>query len=233
MESGYRVLLALPELAALDDFERSKIRETFREAKLPARTQLYRQGDPAPTLYFLTEGIVRLIRVAPDGRELVMNLAGPGDLFGPCCDLFAETPTSCGAIAHTAIRFLAMPSATFRTMTLAEPRIARPLQVLMSRGHRRCTDLAARLVFQPVETRVAGLLGRLARWAPQGVTPLELPPLLTHADMASACGTVREVVTRCLAHFEEKGLIRRVGRRIVIPDPAALAQLEHASPTVA
>jgi len=230
MASAYQVLLALPEMAALDDAERSKIREVFRESSVPARTVLYREGDAAPGVYFLMDGFVRLSRSSADGRELVMSLCGPADVFGPCCDLFAVAPAGCTAVAHTTARLLAMPAGVFRSLTLAEPRIARPLQMLMSVGRRGCTDLASRLVFQPVESRVASLLTRLTRWATPGVTPTELPPLLTHADIAAACGTVREVVTRCLAHFEERGLIRRRGRRIVISDPEGLAAVERSAP---
>lgn len=69
----------------------------------------------------------------------------------------------------------------------------------------------------------ARLLHGLARWSKSTARPVELPRLLTHAEMANAVGTAREVITRCLARLEEQGLIRRRGRRILLPDPEALA----------
>lgn len=223
MSASHQALLALPEMASLDDADRSKIRETFRETAVRGRVPLYREGDPAPGVHFLVSGFVKISRSSTEGKELMMALAGPGDVFGPCCDPFGTSPATCSAVTQGPARLLVMPAATFHKLTLAEPTIARPLMQLMLRGRRGCIELATHLAFRSVESRLANLLSSLIRWSPQGTTPVELPQLLTHAEMAHAVGTAREVVTRCLAHFEERGLIARRGRRILIPDPGALA----------
>src|SRR5215212_5481169 len=46
---------------------------------------LYFAGEPARSLYFLRRGLVKTSRVAPDGRELILQLHRPGEIFGELC----------------------------------------------------------------------------------------------------------------------------------------------------
>lgn len=227
MGVAHQALFGLPPLAGLSDTDRSRLREAFIEKTVAGRTTLYREGDPPPGLHFLADGFVKLSRSSAAGRELLMSLSGPHDLFGPCCDPFTASPARCSATTQGPVRLLVMPAQAFRSLSLAAPAIAHPLSALLMQGRRGCTDLAAQMVFQSVEARLATLLVNLSRWSPATDGPTVLPPLLTQAEMACAVGSAREVVTRCLARFEDQGLIQRRGRRIVIPALAALAAVQE------
>lgn len=226
MGAHHTYLFSRPELATLDDADRSKLREHFRELTSPAHRTIYREGDAAPGPHLVISGFVKLTRSSPTGKELLVSLAGPGDMFGPCCDPLGIPPAVCTAVSQTNVHLLVMAAPAWRTLTLAEPNIARALMLLMSKVRRGCTDLAPHLAFHSVEARIAALLGDLTRWSASANGTVEIPPILTQAEMAQAVGTAREVVTRCLARFEEQGLIRRRGRRILLPDPSLLAQVQ-------
>lgn len=225
MGEAHKFLLELEPMSRLDDAGRSTLAKSFREKLLGARQPLYRAGDAPPGLWLIVNGFVKLTRSSPSGKELLMSLAGPGDMVGPCCDPLGASPAACTAVTQSAARLLHMPFPTWRTLTQTAPSVAQPVLAVMLASRRGCTDLATQLAFLSVEARVAALLHSLARWSQSGPGPLEIPRILTQAEMASAVGTVREVVTRCLARLEEQGLIERHGRRLLVPDPAALARL--------
>lgn len=226
MGESLQFLFGLPGMTNMEEVEQKKLGEAFREVVSPPQRFLYREGEAAPGVHVLVRGYVKLTRSSADGRELVMSLAGPGDVFGPCCDPFTTSPASCTSVTMSAVRVLVMPALAWRATATASPVISRAVVNLMMASRRGCTDLASRLAFQSVEQRLASLLRSLTRWSEGTQSPVEIPPLLTQSEMAQALGTAREVVTRCLARFEDQGLIRRRGRRILLPDPSALAAME-------
>lgn len=226
MTEAYPCLFELRPLARLNDADRSKIQKVFCERVVAPHRVLYRAGDAPPGIWLVATGFVKLVRSSPEGQELLMSLAGPGDMFGPCCDPFASTPASCTATTQTAARLLHIPSVTWKEVREREPAIAQAILAMLLASRRGCTELGPQLAFRSVESRVAALLHSLTRWARGSARPVEIPRLLTQAEMASAVGTAREVVTRCLARFEEQGIIQRRGRRILVPDPAALERVD-------
>ena len=58
--------------------------------RYPARTDVFRPGDPAGTLYYILSGSVSIIAGEEDGRELVLGYIGPGEFVGEM-GLFVET----------------------------------------------------------------------------------------------------------------------------------------------
>lgn len=219
-------LFELQPFARLGECDRSTIQKVFCEQTAPPRWALYRAGDAAPGIWLMVSGFVKLVRTSVDGKELLMSLAGPGDMFGPCCDPMGASPASCTATTQSAARFLHLPFAAWKELRHAEPAVANAILSMLLASRRGCTELAPQLAFRSVEARIASLLKSLTRWSRGGARPVEIPRLLTQAEMANAVGTAREVVTRCLARFEEQGLIVRRGRRILVPDPAALERVE-------
>lgn len=226
MAYSLEVLFTLKPLSRLDDAARSTLAASFAEKVVPARRPLYRSGEALPGLWLMTSGFAKVTRGSPSGRELLMSLVGPGDIVGPCCDPFGSAPTICGATTLTPSRLLYMPSTTWRSLTQTAPALTLALLEALLSNRRGCVNLATDLAFRTVESRLAGFLRSVARWSPPSDRGLELLPPLTHADMANAVGTAREVVTRCLSHFEQRGLVERRGRRVILRDPAALASVE-------
>lgn len=225
MVDTHRILFELEPLSRLDDAGRATLVRSFLERSVKARQTLYLAGDSTPGVWFVAQGFVKLTRSSAEGKELLMSLVGPGEMFGPCCDPLGASPAVCTAVTQSACRVLHMPYPTWKSLAQSTPALSQPLLGVLMGSRRGCTDLATNLAFRPVEARVAALLNTLSRWSRRAGGPVEVPALLTQSEMANAVGTAREVVTRCLARLEEQGLIERRGRRVLIPDPDALACL--------
>ena len=70
---------------------------------------LFHEGDPGDRLYVVTEGKVKLGRTSPDGRENLLGVLGPGEMFGEL-SLFDPGPRTATATASP--RHAARRSAT-------------------------------------------------------------------------------------------------------------------------
>lgn len=225
---GEMIEMALkrPEFASLSAQDRDTLAMYLIEETLPAKRLLYREGQMAPGLVMVIEGVVKLERRLQDGRSLIVSLAGPNDLFGMCCQPYDGGRSPCAARTQTECRILTMTVLHWRHLYTNQPIIGRAVVSALLKSRLGCTDMGTRLAFQTVESRLAQLLLQLSRWGyGAGNGKPEIPRVLSQTEMANAIGTAREVVTRSLAMFEQRGILRRGTRKISIDNLAALAAL--------
>lgn len=220
MADALDALVAAPPFADLEQGMQARLKQAFRPVSAARGEWLCHPGQPVPGFFAIVDGFAKQVRGSGDGRELLMALLGPRDVFGPCCDPLLSTPAECGTRAQTRLRALFMPAATYRSLLMADPTIARAMIASLGRVRRACTAVATHLAFLDVDRRLANLLAALARWGAREGDAVELPAVLTQAEMADALGTAREVVTRGLARLEELGVLRRRGRRILLKSDA-------------
>ena len=187
-----------------------------------------RQGEESSTLWFIRAGAVRLSAVTESGREVVVALLGPGDLFGESA-LLPGRRSSVEARAVGPTEVLALPEGAIAGIVRHSPRTAEELlRMIATRLHRTATALEDALAHD-VPTRVSLRLRDLAR--AHGSTTeagVRLPPRLTQEELGRMVGATRESVNRSLAVLAARGLLRIEGRCYVLPDPEALSSI---SPT--
>lgn len=181
-----------------------------------------RQGEVQAALFLVRAGAVRLAAILPAGREVVVAVLGPGDLFGETALLGEPSPVEARAVGRAEVE--ALPLASLEAILARHPETASELlRLLASRLHRTSAALEEALALD-VRTRVSstlcGLAGRHGVRDRLGIR-VELP--ITQEDLARMVGASRETVNRILGALSSQGLIRTEGRRFVIPDIAALA----------
>ena len=189
--------------------------------RLPHGDVVVRQGDSIECLFLVTLGAVRLSAVTSEGREIVVGILGPGDLFGECCLLGRPSPVEARAVGSTDV--VALPLARVRDVLRHHPGTAEELlRLVASRLHRTSNALEEALV-GTLPARVSRRLRDLAAThgvpTPEGVR-IGLP--LTQDELARMVGASREAVSRTMGGLVARGLVRTAGRTLVIPDPRAL-----------
>jgi CRP/FNR family transcriptional regulator len=205
----FPVFRQLPD-AAVDEIVRSA---TQREA--PAGTILFEAASPCTGFPMLLEGRVRVVKTAPSGREVQLYRVTPGEscLLSSSCLLGGSAYTATG-IAETAVTLLALPPALFHRL-LAEHKPFR--DYVFSLFSERLADLMAlveAVTFYKLDQRLAALLlgkGELVR--------------ATHQGLADELGSVREMVSRLLSNFQDRGWVELGREQIRITDAAALRRL--------
>ena len=186
---------------------------------------LFHEGDVGDRLYVVLTGKVKISRVAPDGRENVVAVMGPGEIFGEL-SLFDPGPRTATAAAVTDGELAVLAHDALRPWLTNNSEVAVELLRLLARRLRRTTDTLADLVFSDVPGRVAKSLLALAdRFGVDGDEgTVRVEHGLTQSELAQLVGASRETVNKALADFAERGWLRVDGKSVVLLDRDRLAR---------
>ncbi|MFC9557349.1 Crp/Fnr family transcriptional regulator [Rhodococcus sp. NPDC056960] len=190
----------------------------------PRGHAIFAEGEPGHELYIVVEGKVKLGRRSPDGRENLLAIMGPSDMFGEL-SIFDPGPRTSTATAVTAVRAVRMDRAALGEWVRQCPDISDQLLRVLARRLRRTNDNYSDLIFTDVPGRVAKALLRLAqRFGEQDRGGLRVTHDLKQEEIAQLVGASRETVNKSLAEFAHRGWLRLEGRSVVISDAERLAR---------
>jgi CRP-like cAMP-binding protein len=204
--------------SALDDEAASALRASMSTTRLRRGEVLFREGDSGDRLYIVVDGKVKLGRTSSDGRENLLAILGPGQMFGEL-SLFDPGPRSATVTAVTDASFETLSHEELKRWLIGRPDVARGLLTQLAHRLRRTNDVVADLVFSDVPGRVAKALldlsSRFGRTADDGV---HVHHDLTQEELAQLVGASRETVNKALADFAQRGWLRLEPRSVVLID---------------
>jgi CRP-like cAMP-binding protein len=184
---------------------------------------LFVEGDSAERVFVIESGWVLLSCGAPDGREVVLGLRGPGDVIGDMSILDGE-PRSATALALDPLEAIVAPASAL-TGALADAAVAQAMiRVLAARlrdADRKRVEFSALDTLGRVAWRLLELSERFGTSTEEGIV-VELP--LSQEQLASWCGASREATVKALASLRGLGTITTGRRRVVISSTEALAR---------
>ncbi|WP_331273148.1 Crp/Fnr family transcriptional regulator [Motilibacter deserti] len=213
-----------PLFAALDDEAARELRATMEEQHLSRGDILFAEGDEGSTLFVVTEGKIKLGRTAPDGRENLLGVLGPGEMFGEL-SVFDPGPRTATATAVTETTLIGLGHEDLDKWIRGRPEVAYTMLQSLARRLRRTNEFLADLVFSDVPGRVAKALLDLARrFGVQGDEGVHVTHDLTQEELAQLVGASRETVNKALADFQQRGWIRHEARAVVLLDVDRLAR---------
>jgi len=212
------VLGGSPLFAALNDEARDALRQTMDEVHLGRGMTLFVEGDPGDRLYVVTQGKIKIGRTAGDGRENLLAVMGPGEMFGEL-SLFDPGPRTATATAITPATLSGLGHDDLQPLLTRRPEVAERLLAALARRLRRTNEAMADLVFSDVPGRVAkALLDLSRRFGVETEDGLRVTHDLTQEELAQLVGASRETVNKALADFAARGFLRLEGRAVVILD---------------
>lgn len=192
--------------------------------KFPRGTTIFDEGEPGDRLYIIISGKVKLARHAADGRENLLTVMGPSDMFGEL-SIFDPGPRTSSAICVTEVVAATMDSTMLHDWIKEHPEISEQLLRVLARRLRRTNNSLADLIFTDVPGRVAKALLQLAnRFGIQEGSALRVHHDLTQEEIAQLVGASRETVNKALAEFAHRGWIRLEGKSVLISDTERLAK---------
>src|SRR5204862_3725374 len=134
------------------------------ESRLRRGEVLFHEGDSGDKLYIVLDGKVKLGRTSSDGRENLLAILGPGQMFGEL-SLFDPGPRSATVTAVTDVSFASLSHEDLLKWLDGRPQVARGLLSQIAGRLRRGNDVSADLVFSDVPGRVGReLLARADRF---------------------------------------------------------------------
>jgi CRP/FNR family transcriptional regulator, cyclic AMP receptor protein len=204
-------------LAGLTDREVRALAQRAVERRYPADAMLFWEGEECAGMFFIVEGSVKIFKTSTGGREMMLALeAAPSTVAE--LPLFDGGPYPASVRAVEPVVALVLNKRDFYQVCRQYPDVALKVLAVVGRRLRHLVTVVEAMTFGSVTERLARLLLDTANQA--GGDEFELA--LTHQELASRLGTVREVVSRNLARFRAEGLIRMQGRQLRIHDRAGL-----------
>lgn len=213
-----------PLFAALDEAAADRLMESMTPLRLARGEVVFREGDPGDSLYVIVSGKIKLARSSGDGRESLLSVLGPGEMFGEL-SLFDPGPRLSTGYVVSDTELISLGNDALRGFLAEHPEVA--MQMLAGLAHRlrRTNEGMSDLVFTDVPGRVAKALldlsDRFGRRTDGGVA---VAHDLTQEELAQLVGASRETVNKALAEFVQRGWLRLEARAVVILDIQRIRQ---------
>ncbi len=169
------------------------------------------EGEFTRSLYMIVSGKVKVYLNDESGKELVLDVKGPGEYFGEM--VLDEGPRSASVMTIEPCQFAVITMADFRAALLEHPEIALQVITNLIRMTRGLNENVRSLALLDVYGRVARMLLDLA--VEQGGHQV-VQEKLTQQEMANKVGTSREVINRILRDLTTGGYIKIEDKKITI-----------------
>ena len=188
--------------------ERTVMREIRR------KEVLYLPGDAGDRIYLLKRGVVKISALTDDGKEIILALMRPGEVFGEEAVL-EEAPRDHMAEAYDDALICVVTRQDFMGILRAHPELAFRVTKLVGFRLKTLRNRVEGLLFKGAPARLAQTLLDLA--AEHGVADSRgalIPLKLSQQDLANLIGVTRESVNLALSDFRARGLVESAGRSL-------------------
>lgn len=165
-------------------------------------------------LYIIKSGSVRLYKVTEDGKELTLDILGTGHLFGEITSFRSGVPLFAVTMEDSVI--CEMDSGQFRKAITEKPELALKYIEIVTARLQETEDMLEYMAYGSVRKRLLYLFNKLVSKLNPSASNEEWIPIsvqITHQELASMTGSIRETVTPILNQLAEEGILRREGAR--------------------
>jgi CRP/FNR family transcriptional regulator len=210
-----KLLERFPFFAGLPAERLERLLAGSQPVRAPRGAVLFDARQPCRGFPLLLEGSVRVAKSSPGGREIVLYRVGPGQgclLSGGC--LLGDTEYTARAVAEEDVTLLSLPPALFQELMVGFEPFRRFVFGMYGERLAEVMELVEEVAFRRLDARLAQLL-------------VSRGPVLdaTQQELADELGSVREIVSRLLRQFEERGWVELARNRVTVRDARALAEL--------
>jgi len=182
-------------------------------------------GSSTDGVLFLDAGLVKVLRDGPDGRQVLLHLVRPGELFG---DFPAGGVRSTHAQAILPSVVYEIPRMDFKEFCDSTPEVSRLYADSLGKRLVELDHKVEMLTLYDVEARVMDSLAELAEFLAEGPQkPAQVP--LTQSELAKFIGATRETTSTTLNVLERRGLVRLGRGRMFVPSTEALRSAQLSS----
>jgi CRP/FNR family cyclic AMP-dependent transcriptional regulator len=174
------------------------------------KQNIYKQGAPAYSLFYIQEGGVRLTTRTKNQPSAVTAILGAHDFFGELC--LAGYPLRIStAVALTASSIRTIKKEEMLQLVRRKNKLSNSLVAYLLSSVKNYQDHVAHLLTSAADQRLARVLLRLAHINGKGAAVVEIP-VLSHQVLAEMVGTTRSRVNVFMNRFRKQGFINYQGR---------------------
>ncbi len=205
--------------ADLNEQDFGMIHAPIDDLELRAGTSLYAEASPALGVFTLRSGMIKLVRVTPDGRMRIVRVLRPGDVAG--LEALATSRYDSAAVALTDIAVCRIPLSVMHTLGANSPRLHKRLMEKWQHALKEADDWLADLNFGTARQRVANFVLKMRSPAEP-----QISTLFAREDMGAMLDLKLETVSREVSALVRENIIEpldKQGRVYRVLAPALLA----------
>ena len=214
-------------LESVDEQTMKKLNDLTTMSTIKSQQPIYFPDEPSSSLFFLKEGRVKISRISPEGKEIILDVIGPGELFGELALVDRKSDRDELAVALDDVLICTMRVEDFETMMKKNSDLNMRITKWMGLRLRKFEERIPDLMFKDVYKRIVGFLNKYAQDFGKikgGV--ITIKPALSHQDIGYLTGCARQTVTSILNKLREEGLIDFDRKQLLINDYKKLKSLE-------
>jgi CRP/FNR family cyclic AMP-dependent transcriptional regulator len=207
------------------DLEPEALDQLCRYAKhttLKRGTTIVSKGDPGNSLIVVISGTIKISVSSPDGRSAILNLIGPGEIFGEVA-IFDGRARTADATANTNCEIYVIDRRDFIPFVRSQPALAMKFIELLCTRLRWTSDQVEEVILQNLPGRLASALLRLTekhKLAPAGRTIA-----ITQQEISEMVGMTRESINKQLRAWAARNWVRLEHGAIVVLNAVPLEEL--------
>jgi CRP/FNR family transcriptional regulator, cyclic AMP receptor protein len=187
---------------------------------------IFMRGDPGDSLCGVVTGRVRISASRPGGKEVFLNIMGPGDSFGEIA-LLDGMPRTATATAMVRTELTIIRRNQFLALLRTEPQLAAHLIQLLCKRVRWTAQLMEDSALLSVPARIAKRLLSLASLHGRE-TPGGIKLTISQEELAQFLGLSRQIVNQHLQAWKARGWIQSGRGNITLGNVRSLEALTHA-----
>ena len=210
------------------DLEPEALDQLCRYAKhitLKRGASIFCKGDPGNSLFAVISGTVKISISSPDGRNAILNLIGPGEIFGDIAVLDGA-PRSADATANTNCEFFVIDRREFLPFVRSQPALSMKFIELLCERLRRTSEQVEQIILQNLPGRLASALIGLTE--KRKLEPANRTIAITQQEISEMVGMTRESINKQLRAWAARDWVRLEHGAIVVLDVGSLRELAEA-----
>ncbi len=219
------VLNSINIFSELSEKECLKFQKFFKPRNYLKNSMIILEEEYGDLVFVVHTGTIKITRVNDEGKEVILALLGPGEIFGELAILDGEA-RSANALAQENCHLLAINKEDFLDILKNNFSVSLNLMCELAKRLRKSDQQIEALSLSDAEHRIGVSLLNLAE--DMGVIrkgKVTIQNLPYQQDIANMAGTSRETVSRVLKLLENKSMISKVGHTLVIPDYTFFKQI--------
>ena len=211
----------------MDDTQMKMVEKMTTMSKMGKHNPVYFPEQPSNNIFFLKEGHVKLYRLHEDGREVILDILGPGEIFGELSIVDQGGRKEAAETLDEAL-VCSMSMKDFEGMVLHNPSLNLQLTKWIGLRLRRFEEKMSDLAFKDVTKRIISFLVRYADdFGKMKGGMVHISSSLSHQEIAYLTASSRQTVTTVLNELKEKGLIDFNRKTLTVHDFDQLRHLSH------
>jgi CRP-like cAMP-binding protein len=192
--------------ADLDESDFAKIHAPIDDLDYGPGAVLAQEGGPAPGLFTLRSGLVKLVRTTTDGRERIVRVMRQGDVIG--LEALVQGKFETGAVALTATSVCRIPLDIIQSLAVQSPRLHQSLMKKWSHNQKEAEDWLADLNFGSARQRVAHFILKM-----RNPSDTQRVTLFSREDIGAMVDLKMETVSREVSHFVRAGVLEPLDKQ--------------------